>query len=163
MLRISALLGALLISAACVASSAAQTAPRDSDAVSCPRGGLSVYYARGEASPSEQAMLLIARIGDEASRCQPDGIDLITEIDTDREGGGAIGLAMARLNNVAETLVAGGYPADRIRLAAQASADRDMRPPMGGITVYFRQSGAEAGDASVPAPVKPAIPARGAI
>jgi hypothetical protein len=151
MLRTSRLLGVLSISAACVATAAAQTAPRDSEIVSCPRGGLSVYYARGEASPSEQARLLIARIGEEASRCQPEGIDLVTEVDTEREGEGAIRIAMARLNSVAEELTAGGYPADRIRLAAQASADRDMRPPMGGITVYFRQPGAGAGEASAPA------------
>ena len=82
MLRMFNLLGALSISAACVASSAAQTVPRESEVASCPRGGQSVYYARGEASPSEQATLLITRIGEQASRCQPDGIDLITEIDT---------------------------------------------------------------------------------
>lgn len=163
MLRTSRLLVALSILAACVATSAAQTALRDSEIVSCPRGGLSVYYARGEVSPSEQARLLIARIGGEASRCQPAGIDLVAEIESEREGDGAIRIAMARLNNVADELTAGGYPADRIRLAAQASADRDMRPPMGGITVYFRQPGAEAGAASVPAIPKPAAPAPGAI
>jgi hypothetical protein len=108
-------------------------------------------------------MLLIARIGDEASRCRPAGIDLITEIDSNRDGDGAIRLAMARLENVAETLVAGGYPADRIRLAAQASAESDMRLPMGGITVYFRQPGLEAGDASSPAPTRAAAPTRDAI
>lgn len=163
MLRISGFIGSSLLSAVLVASGAAQTAPRDSEIESCPRGGLSVYYARGEASPSEQALLLIARIGDEASRCQPAGIDLVTEIDSNRDGEGAIRLAMARLNNVAETLVAGGYPVDRIRLAAQASAEHDMRPPMGGITVYFRQSGLEADDASSPAPARVATPARDAI
>lgn len=163
MLRTSGLLGSLLLSAVFVASGAAQTAPRDSEIVSCPRGGLSVYYARGEASPSEQGLLLITRIGDEASRCRPDGIDLITEIDSDRDGDAAIGLAMARLNNVAETLVAGGYPASRIRLAAQGSAESEVRQPMGGITVYFRQSGVEAGDASSSAPARAASPTRGAI
>ena len=152
------LLGALSVSAACVASSAAQTVPRESEVASCPRGGQSVYYARGEASPSEQATLLITRIGEQASRCQPDGIDLITEIDTEREGQAAIRIAMARLNQVADALIAGGYPADRIRLAAQASADKDMRPPMGGITVYFRQSETTAGEAS--APSRPAAPAQ---
>jgi hypothetical protein len=163
MLRTSRLLGALSVSAVCVATSAAQTAPRDSEIVSCPRGGLSVYYARGEVSPSEQAKMLIARIGDEASRCHPAGIDLVTEIDTEREGDGAIRIAMARLNNVADELTAGGYPADRIRIAAQASAVQDMRPPMGGITVYFRQSTAEAGEASAPATQKRAAPVAGAI
>jgi hypothetical protein len=155
MLRISRCIGALLIGSVCSAPGLAQTAPRGSEVVSCPRGGLSVYYARGEASPSEQAVLLIARIGEEASRCQPDGIDLVTEIDGDRDGEGAISLAMARLNNVAEKLVAGGYPVDRIRLAAQSSLDKDLRPPMGVITVYFRQTGAEAGEASARASAKP--------
>lgn len=163
MLRTSGLIGALFLSTVFAATGAAQTTPRDSEIVSCPRGGLSVYYARGEATPSEQALVLISRIGDEASKCQPAGIDLITEIDSDREGDSAIRLAMARLNHVAETLVAGGYPADRIRLAAQASTDPDMRTPMGGITVYFRQSSAEAGEASSPAHSRPAPPSLGAI
>jgi hypothetical protein len=161
MLRMLNLIGALTVSAAFTTSSAAQTGPRDSEVASCPRGGQSVYYARGEASPSEYATLLITRIGEQASRCQPDGIDLITEIDTEREGQAAIRIAMARLNNVADTLIAGGYPADRIRLAAQASADKDMRPPMGGITVYFRQSDTTAGEAS--APSRPAAPAQDVI
>jgi len=108
-------------------------------------------------------MLLISRIGDEASRCQPDGIDIVTEIDSDRDGAGAIRLAMARLNNVADRLVEGGYPIQRIRLAAQSSAESDIRTPMGGITVYFRQSGAEAGNASSAAPAKAVAPALGAI
>ena len=163
MFRSTVSIALLAISAGTFASAAAQLPKHDSDAASCPRGGLSVYYARGEATPSEQARLLISRIGDEAARCQPEGIDLVTEIDTEREGGRAIGLAMARLNNVAEALVAGGYPADRIRLAAQADAKVDMRPPMGGITVYFRQPIREAGDASAPAPVRRAVQAEGAI
>jgi len=163
MFRTAGFISGLLITAVCAAPVAAQTAPQDSEISSCPRGGLSVYYARGEASPSEQAILLIARIGDEASRCQPDGIDLITEIDSTRDGDIAIRVAMARLNNVAENLVAAGYPADRIRLAAQSSTDRDMSPPMGGITIYFRQTDAEAGDASVPAPARPSVPTLGAI
>ncbi|MEY2758674.1 MAG: hypothetical protein RIR33_2452 [Pseudomonadota bacterium] len=154
MLRSFCLLGVLVAFAAGLPIAAAQTGAQESESVTCPRGGFSVYYARGEASPSEQALLLIARIGQEASRCRPDRIDLVTEIDSERDGDQAIRVAMARLNNVAETLVAGGYPADRIRLAAQADAERDMRPAMGAITVYFRQSMAEAGEAS--APVRPA-------
>jgi hypothetical protein len=163
MLRSTGLLGVAAISAVMIASAAAQTTQRDSESVSCPRGGLSVYYARGEASPSEQAQMLIHRIGAEATRCRPDGIDVVTEIDTEREGSGAISLAMARLNNVAEALIAGGYPAERIRLAAQADADADMRPPMGGITVYFRQAGASTGEASAPAPARRTTPAHDAI
>jgi hypothetical protein len=108
-------------------------------------------------------MLLIARIGDEALRCQPDGIDIVTEIDTDRDGDDAIRLAMARLNNVADNLVAGGYPIQRIRLAARSSTQSDIRTPMGGITVYFRQSSAEAGNASSAAPARAFAPALGAI
>lgn len=160
MLRSQALIGFLAISAVTIASATAQTSQQDSESVSCPRGGLSVYYARGEAAPSEQARLLIDRIRDEASRCRPDGIDVVTEIDTEREGSGAISLAMARLNNVADALVANGYPAEQIRLAAQANAEADMRPPMGGITVYFRQAGRGAGDASAPRPVKRTMPAQ---
>jgi len=162
MLRISGLISACLVSTVC-ASGSAQTAPRDSEIVSCPRGGLSVYYARGEATPSEQAMLLIARIGDEASRCQPVGIDIVTEIDTDRDGDDAIRLAMTRLNNVAGKLVGGGYPIKRIRLAARSSTESDIRTPMGGVTVYLRQSSAEAGNASSAAPARAFVPTLGAI
>src|SRR5689334_14989470 len=113
MLRSTALIGVLAISAVTVASAAAQTAQQDCESVSCTRGGLSVYYPRGDAAPSEQARILIDRIRAEASRCRPDGIDVVTEIDTEREGNGAISLAMARLNNVADALVADGYPAEQ--------------------------------------------------
>ena len=162
MLRISGLISAFLVATVCAPGSA-QTVARDSESVSCPRGGLSVYYARGEASPSEQAMLLIDRIGDDASRCRPDGIDIVTEIDTDRDGEDAIRLAMSRLNNVADSLVEDGYPIQRIRLAAQSSTEGDIRTPMGGITVYFRQSGAEPGNASSATPAKASAPTVGAI
>lgn len=163
MLRSAILIGAIAVSAGLVTSAAAQTSQQESDVVSCPRAGVTVYYARGASTPTEQARLIIDRIGEEASRCQPAGIDVVTEIDTSRDGGGAIGLAMARLNNVAEALVAGGYPAERIRLAAQADAEADMRPAMGGITVYFRESQSGAGEASAPAPAKRYVPNTGEI
>lgn len=127
----------------------------DTEVGSCPRGGLSVYYARGESTPSEQAAILIARIGEEAARCRPEAIDLVADIDTNGDGEGAISLAMARLNNVAAGLVAEGVPAERIRIAAQAR--QAALPPMSEITVMFRQSDTKAGDAAAPADSRPAI------
>ena len=77
----------------------------------------------------------------------------MTDIDTSAEGGDkqAIALALARLNSVAEALIANGVPAGRIRMAASPDADV-MHPPMGEVGVMFRKSVVTAGDASTPAP-----------
>lgn len=154
MLRSVAITAVACLSASCllaVAPAFAQPAHAASEVSSCPSDRLSIYYARGDAAPSAQAQVLIARIGDEAAQCQPDGIDLVTEIDTSGDGDGAhaIALALARLNNIAEALIAKGVPADRIRVAAQPSDDL-MRAPMGEVGVLFRKSPVSAGDASAP-------------
>jgi hypothetical protein len=146
------------------ASASAQLTPIEAIPVSCPSEMLSIYYARGDATPSAQAKVLFARIGDEAARCQPDGVDLITNIDTSADGGHApaIALALTRLNTVAEALIAQGVPADRIRLAAQANTDV-MRAPMGEVGVIFRKSGASADDVSTPTKPVQVQPTRDAI
>lgn len=134
-------------------SAAAQSSPADTATSSCTDQRLSIYYKRGEAEATSQALDLIAHISNEAARCKPDGIDLVTDIDTSAEGGDkqAIALALARLNSVAEALIANGVPASRIRMAASQDADV-MHPPMGGVGVMFRQSVVTTDEASTPAP-----------
>lgn len=160
MLRTLAILTAAALSLTIAASAMAQAAPVEQSPSPCPGDRLSIYYAHGDASPSAQALVLIARIGDEAARCQPDGIDLVTDIDTSGDGDGthAVALALARLNNVAEALIARGVPADRIRVAAQPGADL-MRSPLGEVGVLFRKSRVSAGDASASRPMPPAAQA----
>ena len=155
MLRSISLLCAAGIASAALASANAQTSAADAAPAACTGDRLSIYYKRGEAEATSQALDLIAHISREASRCKPDGIDLVTDIDTSAEGGDkqAIGLALARLNNVAEALIANGVPAARIRMAASPDADV-MHPPMGEVGVMFRKSVVAAGEASTPAPRK---------
>lgn len=152
MLRMISLLCAASFVSAAFASADAQSAPADAAPAACTGDRLSIYYKRGEAEATSQALDLIAHISNEASRCKPDGIDLVTDIDTSAEGGDrqAIALALARLNSVAEALIANGVPADRIRMAATPDADI-MHPPMGEVGVVFRKSEVAAGDASVTA------------
>ena len=159
MLRSISLLCVAGFASAMLASADAQITPADAAPAACSGERLSIYYKRGEAEATSQALDLIAHISDEASRCKPAGIDLVTDIDTSAEGGDkqAIALALARLNSVAEALIANGVPADRIRMAASPDADV-MHPPMGEVGVVFRKSTVAAGDASAPAP-RPA-PAR---
>jgi hypothetical protein len=130
-----------------------QATPAAEVLAACPSGLLSVYYARGEATPSDETISLISRIGAEAAACQPDGIDLVTQIDNSGEAD-AVPLALARLGNVASELIASGVPADRIRLAARpggASAS-----PMGEVSVIFRKLMSGPDDAASPA--RPAQP-----
>lgn len=155
MLRNISLLCATGLAALALASAEAQSSPADAAPAACTGDRLSIYYKRGEAEATSQALDLIAHISAEASRCKPAGIDLVTDIDTSAEGGDkqAIALALARLNSVAEALIANGVPADRIRMAASPDADV-MHPPMGEVGVLFRKSTVTAGEASAPAPRK---------
>lgn len=157
MLRSIFLLCAAGFASAAPLTAGAQSSPADTAPAACTGERLSIYYKRGEAEATSQALDLIAHISDEASRCKPDGIDLVTDIDTSAEGGDkqAIALALARLNSVAEALIANGVPADRIRMAASPDADI-MHPPMGEVGVVFRKSAVAAGEASASAPRKAA-------
>jgi hypothetical protein len=157
MMRTSLFLFVTAMLVAPVAS--AQTEPADAEAQSCPRGRTSIYYASGEATPSEEAQSLIQRVSDNASACQPDGIDLVTRIDTRVDGDKAVSLALQRLGSVAEDLVARGFPSDRIRVAAQA-ANEFAPPGLGEVEVIFRKAKEAADD--VAAPPTTAAPARGA-
>ena len=145
--------GAVVFAPPILAQSSTQATPAAEVLAACPSGLLSVYYARGEATPSEETVSLISRIGAEAAACQPDGIDLVTQIDNTGEEE-AVPLALARLGNVASELIASGVPADRIRLAARpggASAS-----PMGEVSVIFRKLMSGPDDAASPA--RPAQP-----
>lgn len=150
MLRSFSLLYAVAIASALSATAQAQTSPVDTTST-CTGDRLSIYYARGEAKPTAQALEVIAYISDEASRCQPDGIDLVTDIDTTAEGGDrqAVTLALARLHSVADALIAHGVPADRIRMAASPDADV-MHPPMGEVGVVMRRNIVRPDEASAP-------------
>lgn len=150
MLRSFSLLCVAAISAGALATAEAQTSPAETYST-CTSDRLSIYYARGEAKPTPQALEVIAHISGEASRCNPDGIDLVTDIDTSAEGGDkqAIALALARLHSVAEALIANGVPADRIRMAASPDADV-MHPPMGEVGVVLRRSSVKPDEASAP-------------
>jgi hypothetical protein len=119
----------------------------ESELAFCPRDALTIYYARGEAAASEQAQILITRIGIEAQQCRPDAIDLITAIDTSRDGADALTLAMARLHGVAAALMAEGVPAERIRVAAQKDP---LSSPIAEITVLFRKAETAADTAAAP-------------
>lgn len=141
----------------CVAALlAAQAAFGDPAPGGCRFGAQTIYYSHGEAVPTEQARLVIARIGEEAVRCRPQAVDLVTRIDNAAEGPAAIGLAVSRLREVAEALVASGVPADRIRIAAQGDeaviGEALARSPMSEIVVIFRQASHGAGDAAAAAP-----------
>ncbi len=151
MLRSISLICAVGVASLSLAASYAQTTAAEIAPTACTGDRLSIYYKRGEAQATSQALELIAHISSEASRCKPDGIDLVTDIDTSAEGGDkqAIALALARLNSVAEALIANGVPASRIRMAASPDADM-MHPPMGEVGVVFRKSVVAAGEASVP-------------
>lgn len=118
---------------------------------SCPRGRLSIYYASGEAEASPQAEALIGLIGEHASSCNPDGLDLIARIDARVDGEQAIGVALQRLSAVAADLVSQGVPVDRIRVAAQADRTPDA-PNLNQVDVIFRKADVtEAGNVAAPA------------
>lgn len=160
MLRIFGISGAICLAAIGASAAAAQPPAVESEQVVCPRDALTIYYARGESVASEQAQVLISRIGVEAQQCRPDAIDLITAIDTSREGDGALTVAMARLHGVAAALVADGFPAERIRIAAQSDPQSS---PLAEITVLFRKSEAAADTAAAPVRKPNPLAARDAI
>lgn len=150
MLRSFFLLGAAAMLAGSVCDAGAQASLVDTPST-CASERLSIYYARGEATPTAQALEVIAYIGSEASRCNPDGIDIVTDIDTSAEGGDgqAVALALARLHSVAAALISNGVPADRIRMAASPDADV-MHPPMGEVGIMFRRDPVMPDHASAP-------------
>ncbi|RYG33066.1 MAG: hypothetical protein EON93_10195 [Burkholderiales bacterium] len=138
------------------AGAGAQTRVSPSEYVSCPRARLAIYFASGETTATPEALALIGRIGETAANCQPDGIDLVAQVNSRVDGDRAMALALARLSEVAEDLVEQGISVDRIRVAAQASGGAGS--PINQIDVVFRKTSAEVADEVVAPPKSPTAP-----
>jgi len=106
----------------------------------CPPAPLSIYFASGDIKASPQTEALIVRIGDTATRCQADSIDLVAHIDFKVDGERAVTVALERLAKVARDLVARGLPADRIRVAARAPMQGEPVAGPNQINVLIRKS-----------------------
>ena len=141
-LGIAAAIAAIhLVSAA---SAAAQTADPAAADDACPRNALKIYFASGDVNASPQAEALIGRIGETASTCGPDHLDLVAHFDIAVDGGRAVSVALERLARVADNLVAQGISADRIRVAARAvKAGEAATASLNQIDVLFRKAESE--------------------
>ncbi|HEX5005576.1 MAG TPA: hypothetical protein VFV70_00605 [Hyphomonadaceae bacterium] len=115
---------------------------------SCPHAPVSIYFASGDVDGSPEAQALLVRIGDTATRCEADTIDLIAHIDPQADGDRAVTVALERLNKVARDLIARGLPAGRIRIAARAPEPGEPVAGPNQINVVIRKSE----DAAPPAP-----------
>ena len=147
-----------IIRLACVAGLFAAGAnaqePQDSQTVSttsCPRGAVSIYFASGDATASPQAQALIGKIGETATSCQPDRVDLVARIDVTTDGDKAVAVALERLGNVAADLVSHGLSPDRIRVAA-LSAVNLQGPRLNQIDVLFSKDNQPADEVPPPSP-----------
>lgn len=125
-------------------------------ASACPGQAVSVYFASGEAKLTSEARQLVTRMADQAIACQHDGIDLVTLINTEIDGDGAVALALARLDDIARDLIARGVAPESIRVAARPG--RDVFPPgVSEVEMIFRTRAPAAGQASSkqqPTPLK---------
>ncbi len=131
--------------------------PQTASVSSCPRGALSIYFASGDATASPQAQALIGKIGETASSCGPDRVDLIARIDTATDGDRAVAVALERLGTVAADLVSHGLSADRIRVAA-LSAVNPQGPRLNQIDVVFSKDNQPADDTQPPEPLTRSAP-----
>ena len=141
-------------------AAAAQTVDPAAASDACPRNILKIYFASGDVSASPETEALIGRIGETASACGPDNLDLIAHFDVRVDGDRAVSLALERLARVAEDLVAQGISADRIRIAARAvKAGEAATASLNQVDVLFRK--ADPADALAdprPAPVARTAP-----
>jgi hypothetical protein len=143
------------------ANATAQATPQTSKAAaeaSCPRSPVSIYFASGDVTGSAEAQALLVRIGDTATRCEADTIDLIAHIDPKADGDRAVTVALERLNKVARDLIASGLPAGRIRIAARAPEPGEPVAGPNQINVVIRKS-EDAPPASPPTHAAPVTPA----
>jgi hypothetical protein len=123
---------------------------------SCPRGALRIYFASGGVTASPQAQALMGKIGETATSCQPDRIDLVAHFDPSADGERAVAVALERLSTVAADLVSQGFSADRIRVAAQAVKASEV--PVGRLNqvdVLFRKASETPDGSDEPAPAAP--------
>ena len=122
--------------------------------ISCPRGAVKIYFATGDVAASPQAQALIGKIGETATSCEPDHIDLITRFDPGADGDRAITVALERLSTIVADLVSRGISVDRIRISAQAVKTGEY--PAGHLNqvdVLFRKAGE--GPDEIPPPEAP--------
>ena len=140
------------------ANATAQSSKAAAEA-SCPHAPVSIYFASGDVNGSPEALALLVRIGDTATRCEADTIDLIAHIDPSADGDRAVTVALERLNKVARDLIARGLPAGRIRIAARAPEPGEPVAGPNQINVVIRKS--EEAPAAPPAPSRlaPVTPA----
>lgn len=134
------------------APAGAQSKP-SANSVSCPRGVVKIYFASGDVTASPQAQALIGKIGETATSCEPDHIDLVTRFDPGADGDRAVALALERLSAVVTDLVSRGISADRIRISAQAvKAGEYPAGHLNQVDVLFRKAGETLEDAELPPP-----------
>jgi hypothetical protein len=117
------------------ANAAAQTSSE-----ACPRSPVSIYFASGDVTGSPEAEALLVRIGDTATHCEADTIDIIAHIDPRVDGDRAVTVALERLNKVARDLIARGLPAGRIRIAARAPEPGEPVVGPNQIKIVIRKS-----------------------
>ncbi len=137
------------------AGATAQTAAASE--ASCPRAPVSIYFASGDVTGSPEAQALVVRIGDTATRCEADTIDLVAHIDPQADGDRAVTVALERLNKVARDLIARGLPAGRIRIAARAPEPGEPVAGPNQINVTIRKSEEASATPVRAAPVTPAF------
>jgi hypothetical protein len=120
---------------------AAQTVEPAAASDACPRKALKIYFASGDVNASPETEALIGRIGETASTCGPDNLDLVAHFDVSVDGDRAVSIALERLAKVAEDLVAQGISADRIRIAARAvKAGEAATASLNQVDVLFRKA-----------------------
>jgi hypothetical protein len=134
-------------------ASVAQTVEQ-SAAASCPSEPMSVYFASGETALSDEGRLLVGRLVEHAVACRPDGIDIITRINSGVDGDRAVTLALTRLSDLSQDFVSRGVPPDSIRVAAHPGDDI-FPPGMCEVEVIFRKAPVGAGDAASRKPAAP--------
>jgi hypothetical protein len=145
----------LVVFAFAFSDAEAQTSTATS--ATCPRGALKIYFASGGVTASPQAQALIGKIGETATSCEPDHIDLVAHFDPAVDGLRAVTVALERLSTVSADLVSQGFSASRIRIAAQAVKAGEV--PVGHlnqIDVLFRKASETSDGGGDPAPVTPA-------
>lgn len=125
-----------------------------SAATSCPSEPMSVYFASGETALSDEGRLLVGRLVEHAVACRPDGIDIITRINSGVDGDRAVALALTRLSDLSQDFVAQGVSPDSIRVAAHPGDDI-FPPGMCEVEVIFRKASVGTGDAASRRPAAP--------
>jgi hypothetical protein len=141
------------------AVASAQKPSQSAGEASCPRAPVSIYFASGDVNGSPEALALLVRIGDTATRCEADTIDLIAHIDPNADGDRAVTVALERLNKVARDLIARGLPAGRIRIAARAPEPGEPVAGPNQINVVIRKSEEAQSTPATPSRLVPPTPA----